>query len=128
MIYFFGCWDGANGHFLFDAKGRRIVDSSSVLPFRAHSLDGLLSASTDEQSVCAIAHVHHDKMWTIVACADYSSDSRPGSNAAIVREGKWTFDEMVQAWRMNFPIQFARINGKASFVLRAGRPAPGVTS
>ncbi len=130
MIFFFGCWDGAAGHHLYDIRGRRLGESSSSLqgfPFKVHSLDGLLAGSHEEQSVCALAHVRHDRMWTILQCADYTADSRPGGNAAIVRQGQWSFEEMVQCWRRTFPAQFARINGKAMLVLRAGTPAPGTS-
>jgi hypothetical protein len=130
MIFFFGCWDAAAGHHLYDIHGRRLLRGNPILqavPLPIHSLDGLLAGPCDEQSVCALAHVRHDKMWTILQCADYTADSRPGGNAAILREGQWSFEEMVQCWRRTFPAQFARVSGKAMLVLRAGAPAPGTS-
>lgn len=121
--YFWGCWNGRTGHYLWFATLGRYEPCrhNGVLPWP--QIDGALTpgnragsslyAATDnyvrpEEQIEGQAKLHHRDGWTALAWWDRSVDSRHGSNAALFARGTFTADEMLALGRQVFPAAMAR--------------------
>ena len=69
-------------------------------------VDGHFTESKGKQGV---ASVHHSEGWTVLAMADYTVDSRPGSNSVFVFDATLDWDEALIAAKERFPRIVARI-------------------
>jgi len=111
-VFYFGCWKQA-GHYLF-CPGMRTARGNSLpddFPVNYGSLDGsfLPQRHADEQGK---VRIWRTSGWAIVAFADRSVDSRPGSNSAFVTrtKGNPTDIEIMRGMKSVFPEVFKRIN------------------
>lgn len=112
MVYFFGCWNGRAGHYLFDPHGAS-YRHNELIPWA--NIDGSLCHGADEKGDADIhrqvegeAKLHHFDGWTALAWWDRSVDVRYGSNAALFAKGTHTFDDMIHIMRNWFPSIMAR--------------------
>lgn len=69
------------------------------------ALDGGFAPKVQRQGAAALAEVNG---FTVLAWHDYTGDSRPGSNSAIVVEGSHTLAEMLELLAKNWPDVAAR--------------------
>ena len=111
-VYFFGCWNGRAGHYLFDPRGAS-YRHNGLIPWT--NIDGSLCYGADEKGDADIhrqvegeAKLHHLDDWTALAWWDRSVDARYGSNAALFAKGTHTFDDMIHIMRNWFPSIMAR--------------------
>lgn len=81
------------GHYWFNTRGDKHRASG---PMR---IDGVYNPSEREGD----ARLVHLTGWTILAFANRTDDSRPGSNAAFCLRGRLTFDEAVERAHAWFP-------------------------
>jgi hypothetical protein len=99
-VYFFGCWNDDTGHYLHEPTGRSVHRGTDATPW-GMSIDGVLPpAGPDVQGRCLL---HHKDGWTALAFWDRSVDTRPGSNAALLVEGEFSFEDMVDLFVRHFP-------------------------
>ncbi len=116
-MYYFGCVERA-GHFLWDKSlsGRSLSsEKEPSLPWNPDrgEVDGVLQHHSDEckkRAYCGCgsstegkALVHHKNGWTALSFWDRSVDSRGGCNSTFFAQGDFTFDDMVQLAKVNFP-------------------------
>lgn len=95
--YYLGCWDERKGHYLKDKNG--FSPNPNNLPWK--QIDGTLAPDTTIKA--GIAKLHHKDNWTALAFWDYSIDHRPNSNSVFLAKGEFTFDEMMQIAKDDFP-------------------------
>lgn len=97
--FFFGCGDGV-GHYMFKQgmkKDSEAHDFRRTNPW-GYEIDNELAP---KDGTLAISQRNG---WTVIACTDYSVDSRPGSNAAaFLAEGDFTREEMKELVERIFP-------------------------
>lgn len=87
-----------------------------ALPFDKNNLDGIMKSS--DQSKATMIHFTTSRGgWTVLSMADYTGDSRGGSNAAFIVEGIVSFDDVIDQAKIEFPEQYKRINDVASICL-----------
>ena len=118
-VYYFGCWNHA-GHFLHDPSGRSL-SREAVGPFDVYGKTGMPidgkftpgphpqygpSGGLQDDTFVALTYV---RGWTVVAMWDNSIDSRPGSNAAFIAEGRLTEADMWALARQHYPQIVARL-------------------
>lgn len=65
------------------------------------SHDGQLTPKGNNKE--GAAKLHHVDNGTILAFHDYTVDSRPGSNSMFWFPGNYTFEEMLQLIKVDFP-------------------------
>lgn len=109
-VYYFGCWL-TSGHYYW----KPCPDGYPVKEWHAekHSPWGL-SIDTEvapkginqRQGICAVEHLNG---WTALAYWDRSTDSRPNCNAALVAEGAFNFEQMMELFRHHFPKVLRRL-------------------
>lgn len=115
---YFGCWDWRLGHYLrteqgtdirFDYKTRRwdVIGTAEI--------DGALTPREDRSH--GAAKLSHVGGWTILALHDYSRDTRPGSNAALLLRGTHNFDAVLADAREHFAEQVRRIEAHGPITL-----------
>ncbi len=122
-IYYFGCWSGDRsdgGHFVYTPdRGRLRLAGSMWALAKVDAIDGLFVGSHAPQSECVLVRIiNGGDGWTIVQCADYTGDSRPGGNSALIAESIHTFAEMRALWKQRFPAQFERIEKAGALRMR----------
>lgn len=101
-LYYFGCWNEV-GHYFHDPNGRR---PRVVGPFdafdRNRPIDAIYAPFGVNQDESA-TNLAYTNGWTVLAMWDRSIDSRPGSNAAFLAEGKHTENEMLASAKQLYP-------------------------
>ncbi len=103
--YYFGCESKEHiGHFLF-APRRSNSWRGDDLPFDYKNLDQFLRGDRPQSEVATM----YIAGWTVILFNDNTGDSRPGSNSALIAEGRRTFKEMVMIFGLEFPAQLQRI-------------------
>ena len=95
---FFGCENTSKGHYLWDTTGSKARNGSC--PWNVGWFDGTLNLDGFGQGVAAL---HHIKGYTLLAFADYSVDSRPGSNAVFALPGTFDFETAKREAARMFP-------------------------
>ena len=114
---YFGCWSKENkGHYAWLYPDKICTyrdDVRGILPFKAFILDSLLKDTSSPQSRAQLSHIGN---WTVITMGDYSADSRGGSTASFVAEGKYNLNEMVELAYKFFPEQITRIEAVAKIL------------
>ncbi len=109
-LFYFGCI-GAPGHYLHGAiysSDPRVAakEMPGINPRLLASLDDVFTPiSTKQQGVYQVSIV---PPVIIVAWHDYTGDSRPGSNSALVGYGYRSAEEIIEAAKLQFPKVMAR--------------------
>ena len=103
-MYYFGC-PVVPGHYLYATTGAKIYKHK--LPWKYCSLDSTL-CPTDPKQPEGLAWLHHKDGWTAISFWDRSGDSRRNSNSAFLTEGTYTFTEMLDISKIQFPDIWAR--------------------
>ena len=116
-MYYFGCWDEP-GHYLHDPRGR-VLRREQVGPFDVYGQMGLPlderftpgphphgGSGLQDESFVALTYV---RGWTVMAMWDRSVDTRPGCNAAFIREGRLSEADMWALARQHYPRIVARL-------------------
>lgn len=106
ILFYFGCIRGA-GHYLWQSPGSTIYAraAASHIPGANNKLfeclDGVFApGGTTQQGVYQVSII---PPVTIVAWHDYTVDSRPGSNSALVGYGYNSAEEIIEAAKKLFP-------------------------
>lgn len=108
--YFFGCVRTV-GHSLI-SPAAEVRESECSAPWRVGEIDqamqpgctrGVGSHLTGGAQLLGVARLHHRNGWTMLSCWDRSVDSRPGSNANFMIEGKHDFETMLALVAETFP-------------------------
>lgn len=94
-VYFFGCI-GRPGHGMFGTtEGRSDATSMTYeglsVKLGPTRLDGGYCPTNRKQGSAKLTHAND---YTVLAWHDYTGDSRPGSNSALIAEGRHTFEKM----------------------------------
>lgn len=109
-LYYFGVGPtGIAGHYWHRSDGNRFIALRSAFPWR--DIDQMFAPHTraPHERKLYVGRVTLFKGWSVLAWWDTSGDNRPGSNSALVAEGRFSFDEMVAAGREQYPWVFDRI-------------------
>lgn len=101
---FFGCSNSDKGHYLFTADGGK---GNGYCPWQDSWFDGTLNPESGREGEAAI---HHIKGYTLIAFADYSVDSRPGSNVVFAIPGIMAFNAVVVEAKRLFPEVWKRFD------------------
>lgn len=114
-MWFFGCWDGTKGHYLYDQYRNKIRDFmfDRVFPYRnLKFIDGFMPSQAPQSHYVMI---HFDDRLTMMLMSDYSADSRPGSNAGFLLGGKHDAEKVLEHASKIFPAQYERIKKAGEF-------------
>lgn len=115
--FYFGVGDNYSGHAWWEpaAQKRDVLVRShghadSILGPIARCIDGVFAPSTvqGQAQIVRFENPGRRHAYTLLAFADYSGDSRPGSNSVFVVEGELSFAEMERWTRTLFPTVWAR--------------------
>lgn len=100
--FYFGCWNGNTGHYLFDPHGRTQWNDPQRFPFRSTILDGGLLPPNEPQAegVAALCHISG---WTVISFWDRTVDKRGGCNSSFVMRGVHDFGSAVCRAKAKFP-------------------------
>jgi hypothetical protein len=111
--YYFGCWDDS-GHYWHTSNIKpylpsRKIDERVPEGLRRGKIDsgfcpGVLRGEKyrNQPEEVGDARITHMDGWTVMAWWDRSIDHRPGSNSAIVAEGKWDLTCMMEIGNVQF--------------------------
>ena len=126
--YYFGVW-GQPGHYTYNRNRQGINPSTTpgeVPTFLApSSLDQRFCRNPggqyvgDEPEGLVYLHIVEPKdvpfdaqKWTVIAFNDRSGESRPGSNSAFIANGVYSFRDMINIARVQYPTLWKRMTDK----------------
>lgn len=109
-MYYFGKVVGEyEGHVLHDQNLRKVYSSDvpSDFPCREGCLDGgfLPPRSLQTEGLSALVYLNG---WTILSFWDRSGDKRVNSSSAFLLRGTFSFEEVLNRAKANFPSLYAR--------------------
>lgn len=112
-FFFFGCLH-SSGHSLYE-RGQRILRSQeSKLPraLRAIGLDDSFSSIQGliPGQIVFTTISSEKESYSIISMIDLSLDSRTGSNCSFFTNSIKTKEEMIELFKIHYPIVFNRIN------------------
>ena len=129
--YYFGVW-GQPGHYTFNRHRQGVAPSATP-----GEVPTFLSAERMDQRFCrneggqyvgdepeGLAHLtvleinehpFEGQKWTILGFNDRSGDSRPGSNSAFAARGVFSFRDMLNIARVQYPTLWSRMTAKFEF-------------
>ena len=106
-IYYFGCYEQA-GHYMYTPDMRTDSQFMKINPWGCGIDDGFKG-------------LQHKDGWTALARADYTVDTRPGSNSVFLAQGTLTEPQMVELAHQYFPSVAKRIGLRVSAPDKAER-------
>lgn len=114
-IYFFGCWNNDKGYYFHRTDSTTVPwQDRHLIPF-VKKIDGVYAPAGKQ--IEGRACLRHLRGWTVLAWWDRSVDTRSNSNAALVVEGEFEFEDMLVMLKNRFPRVFARFDYSISLYL-----------
>lgn len=108
-LYYFGVRRkaGEAGHALYSSGWRsahRQIRNGLQRKNMPKQIDAVFAPMDEEgRRVLYIAGMSFVNGWTVVSWWDSSGDKRPGCNSTLLAQGRYTFDEMIGAAKVQFP-------------------------
>lgn len=102
--FYFGCWNGRVGHYLYDTRGSTRSDYSppAGFPIRSTILDGGLLPPGEPQTE-GVATFCHINGWTVISFWDRSVDKRGGCSSSFLMKGLHDFGSACCRAKSQFP-------------------------
>lgn len=100
--FYFGCWNGKLGHYLYDSRGIARHRDPDCFPIRSTILDGGLLPPNKPQTE-GVATLCHINEWTIISFWDRTVDKRGGCNSSFVMRGVYDFGSACCRAKAKFP-------------------------
>ena len=110
VLFYFGCI-ARPGHYLWDKSLRTVnICYSDVLPkgVNVKLLERIDQTFVPPDGIECLYNVSIVPPLTIIAWADYSVDTRLGSNSALIAYGYSNVEEIFKAAKTDFPFLLAR--------------------
>ena len=106
-IYYFGCHRDAGHHMWRPGMDSMSMRAAAEMQPWGYNIDsGLCPKKTRRQGV---AVRHFKDGWTAIAFWDNTIDDRPGSHSTFLVEGQFSFEQMVEMAREQYPSVWARL-------------------
>jgi len=115
--YYYGVWSSGrgHGHYVYDRNGKSFDTNTPpgnwIYPLVAPR--GYLSPpkhlSDYDRGTDGIAALYTDDAWTIISFYDSSADYR-GGQSSLFAVGKFTFEEMLEIFKLQYPVIWNRFN------------------